>query len=704
MGHIYRELKPIFFADNDEFYVDTASQRVYVIGKADPQKKNSTRITIGYIVPNESNLMYVNVNFKKLYPELWEKYYGKTTKIQYVLNIGVYLVLLAIAHSTGVYSTLIKVFGVNFANVILDMCLYVITFRDNVMNLVSDRLENNVLFSHQTYSSGWISNFLSNDISENKIEEFKALWIASKLSGKEVKVALGIDGSNTDCNATSCDLAEKGKAKSKNNSNIVAYMWIIDVATGDPITYFVSHGSVSDCKLFFQVFEYLKLYNVQIDSVLLDRIFCNSIILEALSELSIPFYAMVPSDTFCHVNMMKKYRHDIDKNPNNLINEGTLYGVSEKTQIFKKSSLEAQVSFYYNDVNGAERRESFTKKLFKEYQRITKLLNDRKEQGNKKVNEDITVKSEFKDYIIIDKETNTASYNIDKYNEELDSKGCFSIAAGCNSDADATYQKHSLRNVCEEVYRTMKSQLGNDTLRGHSTEVILSRFFICFIATILRNELFKVAKKLKCDVNTLISKMNRIRALNINGSYKIIHDLSDFQKKVLKELGLDENFLLQMEKVLNGWDNGRAPKGYQHPDPTVINIQNIKKRGRKKSNIVYPNDESSQTRSEIDSCASDESISHLPTQCCEEITTNENDKVEPEKHSTVEESTHLCESNLLSQSIINNNTAEPEKHSIVEESTHLCESNLHSQSIINNNTTEQEKHSTMKESTLSEYN
>ena len=124
MGHIYRELEPIPYLDNDQFYVDKASNRVYVIVKTDPQKKNPARITIGQIVPERNNLMYVNDNFKKLFPDLWKKYYGKTENIQIVLHVGFYLTLLAIVYSTGVYSTLIKVFGVHFANVILDLCSY----------------------------------------------------------------------------------------------------------------------------------------------------------------------------------------------------------------------------------------------------------------------------------------------------------------------------------------------------------------------------------------------------------------------------------------------------------------------------------------------------------------------------------------------------------------------------------------------------
>ena len=578
MGHIYREFEPIPYLDNDTFYADKASKRVYILGKKDPNKKNATRITIGQITPNNNGLMYVNENFKKLFPELWEKHYGEAEKIQYVIYIGFYLTILAIAYKIGLYNQIAKVFGVNFANVILDISSYSMIYRDNVTNLLPDRLINNMLFAHQAYSSGWFSNFFK-EITEDKIEQFKALWMASKLSGEKVKVVLGVDGSNTDYNA-SCDLAEKGKAKSKNNSPIIAYMYVTNVSTGDPITYFVTHGSETDATLFLKVIEYLKDYNVNIECVTLDRIFCNSTILGALSKHSIPYSVMLPSNNFSHMNMMKKYRESINRDPNNLIDAGnSIYGVTEKNQIFKTDEfLEAFISFYYNDVNGAERRETLNKKIKGEVQRLEKLIAEGKEAN---------VKTEFEEYLSIEEVNGhkRVQYNIDNYNASMMEKGCFSIASSLDRGANETYKTHQLRNGCEEGFRTIKSQLGNDALRGHSKEVLLAKFFICFISTILRNELLKIGAHLGCDVNTIIHKIDRIQMININGSFKIIRDLSQFQKAILKEIGLNDQSLDHMERVINDWDGGRAPKGYQHPDPRVANSSKTR-RGRSKNKVT----------------------------------------------------------------------------------------------------------------------
>ena len=584
MGHIYRDREPFPFSNYEFFYTDSSSNRVYtIVNKKSDDKKNPPRIMVGKIVPGNTNLMFVNDNFKKFFPELWKEYYSADECLKNTLFIGCYILILVLASRTKLYEMLIKVFGVFYANAILDICMYSIIFRDNVVSASADRMINNVLFSYIAYSAAWYTSFFENDEVQEKIAKFKELWLNLKLSNRKLKVVLGVDGSNTDCSAESCDYAQKGHAKSKNNSKIVAYMWIIDVETGDPLTYFVKPGDKPDCKIFLDVIEYLKNYNIVIDCVLMDRNFCNSDILTSLQTLSIPCVVMVPSNVFCHKKMLEKYYDNINKDPNNLIGDGHLYGVTEEMHIFHDSNLSGFINLYYHDTNGAERRETFNCKLKNEYDRIKKLIADNKNKNDTKNYKKIKVNEEFKNCIIYDEEKNEVYYNIDGYIETICSKGFYSIITSQNYGADRTHELYSLRNVCEEEYNIIKNQLGYDALRGHSKKVILFKFFICFCCTILRNEIHKIAIKLKCDVNKIIRKMQSLEVNNINNHYKIVKDASTFQKNILRELGIDDDVLNYIESMINSWENGRAPKGYQHPDLGEIKKDEKKvKRGHKK--------------------------------------------------------------------------------------------------------------------------
>ena len=107
----------------------------------------------GFMIPTE--------NFRRLYPVLWDQYYGKETPSQRLMRTGLYALCLGIGVKTTVYEKLQSSFGPQYANAIMDFAMYSIRERTNVAQLMSESMSEHMLFSIKRYSDSWYSEFFS---------------------------------------------------------------------------------------------------------------------------------------------------------------------------------------------------------------------------------------------------------------------------------------------------------------------------------------------------------------------------------------------------------------------------------------------------------------------------------------------------------------------------------------------------------------
>lgn len=120
-----------------------------------------------------------------------------------------------------------------------------------------------------------------------------------------------------------------------------------------------------------------------------------------------------------------------------------------------------------------------------------------------------------------------------------------SYQASC-SEAIEAYQK---RDCVEKTFKALKSDLGMDALRGHSDANIDGRFFILFIASILRAVTFHVSSNLRekdrknYTVNAIIKELSKVFAIidTKTGKYNRRYKLSAKQKNIFSCLDLSEH-------------------------------------------------------------------------------------------------------------------------------------------------------------------
>ena len=526
MSHIYWELKEIPIPG--EAYINTSDGRVFLMN-ADGSGKKKRRV-IGHAATMET--MHPNDLFKYLYPGLWAEYYGDRKLPEHELHIGMYALSLGVGCSKGLYPILQDVYGPLYGNAIMDYAMYSIMDRTNTAQLFPDRMSREVLFSKEAWSDDWYSALFRQHMPEDANHLFRMKWLEECHRMGITKAWISIDGSNNDCEVKRSDLCEKGEAKSHTNSDLVSYIWALDTRAGIPITYFVNNGGMVDSKAFQKVAAFLKGGGIDVEGVILDRGFCTYDVFLMLEQCSYPYVVMLKSDTYGHMQMMERHASEIRWSVRHVINDNGLFGISEEQKIFGHHPEKAWVSLYFDGVNGTGRSITLIKKIRSAARTMNEsILNHEKPSVPKELSPYLSVIKNGRSWKV--------EYNYDAWQRSLDEKGFCSIASSDNFGPGAVDRLYHLRDVSEKQYMIMKSQLGFDTTRTHSTEGIEARFAACFTAAILRSVIKGACRKNGLDTNQMLREMDRVSLVLLpDGLYSYVNNLSVRQRTLLEACGI----------------------------------------------------------------------------------------------------------------------------------------------------------------------
>lgn len=540
MGKIYWNLHEIPIPDGA--HINHSDGYVYIY----PPGHKNIRTKIGKAT--SENTMHPNDNFKEKYPALWKSYYpDEDVPAQHFLLTGFYALSLGIGYKTGLYPILQNVYGPQYGNMIMDYCNYSIMDKNNASSLYPNRMYHEVLFSKSVYSDNWLSNFFNEKINEDLNHQFRIEWLNQcKLRGIN-KVWLAIDGSNNDCTAKKGELPQKGAAKSGKNINIVSYIYAVDVETGTPVTYFVSYGNITDNKAFKKVITFLNEGGIDVEGVILDRGFDTHDVFDMISKSKLKYVIMLRSDTSGHTEMMKRHGKEIRWQVEYCISDKGMFAVQDKVKLFSKHQDESKVTLFFDGLNGSERAATLIHKVLKAY----KELKERIDKNESKV----SVPKDVSKYILIneDKEgKQNISLSYDNWQKAVDIKGYSTIASSDDLSAGEVDEKYNLRNVSEIQFKILKTQLGFDTTRVHYRSGIENKMAVCFISSIIRNEIVNACKELKLDTNRMIQEIDRIQLIRLSSDrYSAVDDMSERQKKLLEKFDINADSFEYIAEMVN---------------------------------------------------------------------------------------------------------------------------------------------------------
>lgn len=547
--------------------------RVSVLVDVNGKKKP---IVIGYAATPYT--MFVNDSFRDMYPNEWTKYYGSDDLMPDRLYIGCYALIFGIIHKIGLYSILLKAYEPGNTNAILDYAMYSILDRSDVTQLYPDRMRDEVLFSNKVYSDSWYSNFFKKTLNTKVCHDFRLKWLMHCKEKGVKKVWLSIDGSNNDCEVKESDLSEYGYAKSHNDSKIVSFIYAVNAEDGRPVTYFVNPGSVVDSKAFMEISALLNDASMEIEGVILDSTFCSYDVIQTIISCKYEFVIMTPCDTFGHTSVMMDEGDKIKWKSNYCISEGGIFGTSKRHVLFQNHpDLEVYVNLFFDGLRGANQSDQLCRSIRKEMLAVQKKLDCGK---------NASIKAELKQYLHIVKidDRDTVIPDYEKWDEKMANKGFFSIATSKEYGAEKTLGLYRLRDTSEIGYCFIKSHQGFEATRVHSTEGIESKFAVCFVGNILRQEIFLACRDLDLSTNEMIQKLDRIYLRRgVENSYFDVRMQTSAQVKLLGVFNIEPDDFKQFAADVNKRRNNAITNNvYTFPTRNKPVTVQHGKRGRQK--------------------------------------------------------------------------------------------------------------------------
>ena len=539
MSHIFRELREIPIPK--EAHVSKHDGRVYLLGSKAGGKKAASRHVIG-IATSETN-MHVNTQFKLMYPNLWKQYYGSNFKTKNELHCGLYTIALSILSSNGLYDILIDTYGPMYANAAIDFALYSIKCNSCVAEIFTEKMQDEILFSDSIYSDSWYSNFFNKNMPENNNISMRKSWLKKCKENGTKSAWISIDGSSNLSYSTNSDYVEKGHSKNNKEESIISFIYAVDAITGKPLTYNINHGSVVDIKAFNRIVQELKDFKIDVKGIILDRIFASDEVITDLEKCNYNYVIMLKENLIGHVEMVKDHSN-IKWKMSNAIHKESTFAISDIKSVFKDSEHIGYINLYYDGINSSERSSVFCSKLLRTFDEIKNNL-----KNNKKINIPNDLSSYFK--ISNVGSTTIVEFNDDECFKEIEKKGFYSILSSEDYGAEEVNRIYHLRDSSEKQFRTMKSQLGFDSTHVYSTSSILAKYAICFIASIIRNEISYTCKKLDQKTNEIISRLDRVKIVLSEDLYIPILDLRNDIKLLFKNLGLSQYSLFYIADEYN---------------------------------------------------------------------------------------------------------------------------------------------------------
>ena len=537
MAHIFREKCEIPIPE--DAHINHNDGRVFVFLREGNVLQKSRRKVIGRAASNTT--MYPNVNFKFMYPALWEEHYGRKDRLPSRFpHVGLYALCLGTGHQTGVYPLLHDVCGPVYSNAIMDFVMHSMLTRTDVAETFPEIMRDEVTFSTDVPTNEWLTELFTSYITEDMRETFCSEWLDRCREDGTAEAWISIDGSNIDCSASECEIAEKGHAKSRKNADVVSFMYAINAETGMPIAYDIYNGSKVDSKAFMKMSAKLKSQSIKAKGVILDRGFCTADVFNELEKDGIPYVIMLKSDTHGHTEMYNKAGNDICWNLKYLINDESLFGISseEKSRVFKNNDICSYVSLFYDGMNGADRKSTLIRKVMREAARVMEKIRE---------GENACILSEFERYLSITDNNGSkkVAFKYNRWQEDLNAKGFYSIATSECHGAEETSRLYDFRDRSETQYMFQKTQIGFDVMRVQSEAAVKNKFFICFIASIIRNRIMHHSRSSKAgnviysNTNKAIVDINRLCLSLMEGeSYVAVHDESGKQKQLLEMAGI----------------------------------------------------------------------------------------------------------------------------------------------------------------------
>lgn len=519
-------------------YVYATAEKRY---DSDRKYNNNKRVCIGKMIDEE--YMMPNDRFSEFFPEIDIDETAEEAAMSDTVKVGTTFLIDHIFKKTQMDKLLENIFP-DYAKYYQDLVSYNLITEDNVMQYYDAFVFEHRIVGENAVSDSTISRLLKETDTEG-IDLFQRAW--NQLHSNTEAVYISYDSTNINTTAEGIEMAEYGHAKEDNDIPIVNFSSGYDQDRSIPLFYEIYPGSIIDNTQCDVMVERAKEYGHENVGFILDRGYFSARNIKHLTKQGYAFILMAKGNAKFVKEAMEEVRLAIRLSVKYYIAEHEVYGTTVKRKLFNEDKTR-YFHIYYDDVRASHERDVYLGRLKK----MEEVL-------NKKVEKKLSRKEELRSYekyylLKFDMNGYLQSYKRRDaiIQKEIDKLGYFVLITSEKMDASEALSRYRDRDAVEKLFRTIKSLLGMDTFRVHSTESVEGKCFLSFLAAIIWNEMYLAMKPLKKEekdrkhytVPAMMKEMEKVFVTkDAKGNYRKKYALTARQKKILKAFGLEEKNL-----------------------------------------------------------------------------------------------------------------------------------------------------------------
>lgn len=437
------------------------------------------------------------------------------------------------------------------ADLIISLAEYYSIRRDSTSQLFKYYARNHFTNLNYIPTDTELSKLFNEQIDEKGIRNFLEKWLKYRLSLKNKCKNIEIDFDSTNRNVSSKNIvaAEYGKAKVDEGLKQINTAYFLDRETGLPIFFDIYYGSIIDMSHCQIALEKIRSIDPNISgTIVLDRGYYSSKNIEYLLNNDINFIFMAKNCKKMN-DLIYKYNASEITQPQNRIYK-TIYGIKSKGKPFDDSSKELYLYLYYNEEDVAV----CVSNLQDSIERTCKFLVGKKDTKGHIQN---TYGKQIN--LEIDQETKlilSATPNYEYISEYKRTTGYFLIVSDKDDSLQSMLTSYRYRDCVEKEMKYTKTLCDLNKTFASSDKAFEAKILLGFIASIIRSSIVLKLKPYFLQYSsetsqTALLELDKIKAEQFNGSYKLKYALTSKQKQILALFDLTIKNIYETLEIVN---------------------------------------------------------------------------------------------------------------------------------------------------------
>ena len=538
------------------YYVYKPTEYIY---KKDKKQSIEARVCIGRKIDDE--YMIPNTAYTKYYDDV-KKELNDPPEFSDTLKLANILLIKKILKNTS----LDKVLDVHGDK------------KDMIINLVSYLLiEGNSSLQHYPYfafnhniigdihSDSYISDFLKSFTDKEK-EIFLSAW--NNLYTKEDMLYINYDSTNMNISSKGIELAEYGHAKKDEGLPQVNISYASSLKDSTPLFYDIYPGSIIDNTEIKDSVNKLTTYGYKNIGFILDRGYYSKTNIDYLRDKEYSFILMIKDNSTFLKAFKTEMKNSMKTDYSSFIENHQVYGITIKGKLYKNDKKTVYVHLYYDEQSASTERANL----------LTNIKKIEEEINNRLIDEDIKKRHKSKcdkyhklfNLHYIDEYLISFSPKKKEIQKLIDNCGYFCLVTSEELTASNALDIYRDRDSIEKLFMIIKSEMDFNCFKVQSDVSLRAKFHIAFIASIVRNEIYKVSKELKettkdkksYTVPSIIRELEKIECTkDINNIYQRRYSLTARQKKIFEMFNINEK---DIDKEIDDINKKNQNKTSQH--------------------------------------------------------------------------------------------------------------------------------------------